>query len=252
MTDNNAKTKIMKVIPASPNDFTITTTETSVSTVILTPPKPPKQSSSTTDSSNESGNDDTSVRNVSTNANTANNSTSYTVRSIRSKRSHNSKQHHRRYQLHVSRVNMSMIIPVDPDDIDTEEIPACDRIKTDELPAVHIVHMPPRFKPHELYVRNGDAAEFLERNPDIRVKHYDPRDSVMTIDDNGNAITYRIGTRIIPLSEVALDNRYPCGALSRMDDNRRKGRIASSIGHNFLMESDDLPQGEITTYAKAF
>lgn len=251
MTTNNAKTKIMKVIPASPNDFTITTTETSVSTVMLTPPKPPKQSSSTTASTDDT--DDTSVSNASTNANTANNSTSYTVRSIRSKRGHNSKQHHR-YQLHVSRVNMSMIIPVDPDDVITEEIPARDRIKTDELPAVHIVHMPPCYQPHhhELYVRNGDAAEFLKMNPDIRVKHYDPRDSVMTVDDDGNAITYRIGTRIIPLSEIALDKRYPCGALSRMDDNRRKGRIASSIGHNFLMESDDLPQGEITTYAKAF
>lgn len=247
MTTNNAKTKIMKVIQASPDDFIDTTTETSVDTVLLNPPKPPKQSQSTANDSNSD--DDTNVRNVNTTAH----STSYTVRGIRSARGNaNSKQHHRRYQLHVSRVNMSMIIPVDPDDIDTEEIPACDRIKTDELPAVHIVHMPPRFKPHELYVRNGDAAEFLERNPDIRVKHYDPRDSVMTIDDNGNAITYRIGTRIIPLSEIALDKRYPCGALSRMDDNRRKGRIASSVGHNFLMESDDLPQGEITTYAKAF
>lgn len=248
MTTNNAKTKIMKVIPASPNDFTITTTETSVSTVMLTPPKPPKQSLSTTASTDST--DDTSVRNVSTNANTANN----TVRSIRSKRGHNSKQQHHRYQLHVSRVNMSMIIPDDPDDVITEEIPARDRIKTDELPAVHIVHMPPCYQPHhhEFYVRNGDAAEFLKRNPDIRVKHYDPRDSVMTVDDDGNAITYRIGTRIIPLSEIALDKRYPCGALSRMDDNRRKGRIASSIGHNFLMESDDLPQDEITTYAKAF
>ena len=249
MTTNNAKTKIMKVIQASPDDFIDTTTETSASTVLLTPPKPPKQSPSTINESNSD--DDNNVHNVNTNTH----GTSYAVRSIRNAHGNaSSKQQHHRYQLHVSRVNMSMIIPVDPDDIDTEEIPACDRIKTDELPAVHIVHMPPCYQPHhhELYVRNGDAAEFLERNPGIRVKHYDPRDSVMTIDDNGNAITYRIGTRIIPLSEIALDKRYPCGALSRMDDNRRKGRIASSVGHNFLMESDDLPQGEITTYAKAF
>lgn len=144
-------------------------------------------------------------------------------------------------------------IPYDMEDaIDTEELPACDKTKTDELPVVRIVHMPPRFVPREMYVRNGDAARFLEERPVITVGHYDPRDSVMTVDDDGNANTHRIGTRIIPLDEVAKDGRYPCGALGLMVRNRREGRIASAIGHDYIMESDELTQGEITVYAKAF
>lgn len=145
-------------------------------------------------------------------------------------------------------VNEQLIITITPDDVDTSEIPATDYMSTDELPEVHILRMPPSYEPREHYVRNGAAGKWLHEHRNIPVSHYDPRDVIMRVNDS-TASTGRIGTRIIPLDDLSY--RYPVGAMNRMIDNRNNG-IASAIGHDYLMESDELTQGETTVYAKAF
>ena len=145
-------------------------------------------------------------------------------------------------------VNQQLITTIPPDDVDTSEIPATDYMPTDELPEVHIMRMPPSYEPREHYVRNGAAGKWLHEHSNIPVSHYDPRDTIMRVND-GTANTGRIGTRIIPLDDLSY--RYPVGAMNRMIDNRNNG-IASAIGHDYMMESDELTQGETTVYAKAF
>lgn len=156
-----------------------------------------------------------------------------------------------RFIMYSIPVNSRLIIQNDPDLTDTDEIPANDYIGTDELPMVHIEKMPPSYEP-EFNIRNGDAVREVKNDSSIIVSRFNPHDTIMVHDKRSNTVSTRtIGTRIIPLQDIADSNVYTCGAYSRMIQNRRDG-IASAIGHNFLMESDELTQGDVTVYAKAF
>lgn len=149
----------------------------------------------------------------------------------------------------------------DPELTPTAELPVSDYVKTNELPKVKLVSLPPAppsFTPHhkriknEYYIKNGDAVNAIRENDEIACQSFNPRDSILHVNTHaGIAYTERIGTRIIPLKDVAADDEYSCGAYSRMIENRRNG-IASAIGKDFLMESDELPQGEVSVYAKGF
>lgn len=81
--------------------------------------------------------------------------------------------------------------------------------------------------------------------PMVRVEHvpedYDP-DSYTTPEG-------RVGTRIIPLDELAA--HHPLAAMRRVVDARRHG-LRAAIGVNYLMESDELDDYNTSVYAYAF
>lgn len=123
-----------------------------------------------------------------------------------------------------------------------------DDIETYELPKVRLEPVPPSFRP-EIYVKNGDAARHLLKNPHIVIKKFNPRDSIMVVDINGTAQTRKIGTRITPLKNYV--DVHAAGAMRQVYEDRKAG-IAAAIGKDYLLESDEINQGEASALAKGF
>lgn len=126
---------------------------------------------------------------------------------------------------------------------------------TDELPVVHLNEeiMPPSWphpaRFHEHYVHGGDAQQTIESDPRLTVAYYDPRDSIMIVDSETHAChTTEIGTRATPLDRFEGE---PGGAMRRMVESRRHG-ISAAIGKKYLIESDEIPQGECTALARGW
>ena len=64
---------------------------------------------------------------------------------------------------------------------------------------------------------------------------------------DGVASSRKIGTRIVPLDDIADGT----SVMRRVVSNRRHG-IPTAIGLDYLMESDDSEQGIISSMARAF
>jgi hypothetical protein len=114
---------------------------------------------------------------------------------------------------------------------------------TRPFPKVHIEH---RRGVEEHFIPDGSAAEWLRMHPEVLLISFDPRDTVLDVRD-GMASSRRIGTRIVPIDDIADGT----SVMRRVVSNRRHG-IPTAIGLDYLMESDDGEQGIISSMARAF
>ena len=128
-----------------------------------------------------------------------------------------------------------------------------DEKPTDELPVVRLSadEAPPSF-PHPVrkrvvLTRDGAAQAMLDGDKTLTVAYYDPREPLMVIDSETKAChTEPAGTRITPLEHYSAE---PAGAYSAMVKARRAG-LSAAIGKQFLLVSDEIPQGECTRLAR--
>lgn len=126
---------------------------------------------------------------------------------------------------------------------------------TDELPMVRLAadEAPPSF-PHPVRRRvtltgNGEAQRALAADKCLTVSYYDPREPLMIIDVRTSAChTEPVGTRAIPLRHYVGERG---GAYRAMIDARRAG-VSAAIGHDYLLLSDEVNQGECTRMAAGF
>lgn len=126
---------------------------------------------------------------------------------------------------------------------------------TDELPAVRaaVDEAPPSF-PHPVrrritMTRTGEAQRALDSDKRLTVGYYDPREPIMIIDTVTSAChTEQVGTRAIPLDHYSSELG---GAYSAMINARRAG-VSAAIGHDYLLLSDEMDQGECTRMAAGF
>lgn len=126
---------------------------------------------------------------------------------------------------------------------------------TDELPIVRLSadEAPPSF-PHPVrrrvtLTRNGEAQRALDSDKSLTVGYYDPREPLMIIDAKTSAChTEPVGTRAIPLRHYAGELG---GAYHAMINARRAG-VSAAIGHDYLLLSDEVDQGECTRMAAGF
>lgn len=126
---------------------------------------------------------------------------------------------------------------------------------TDELPMVRLAadEAPPSF-PHPVrrrvtLTRNGEAQRALDADKNLTVGYYDPREPLMIIDAETSAChTEPVGTRAIPLRHYSGELG---GAYHAMINARRVG-VSAAIGHDYLLLSDEVDQGECTRMAAGF
>lgn len=102
----------------------------------------------------------------------------------------------------------------------------------------------------EYYVKTHEGEKFLVEHKDYNVIYYDPRDAILRVNPHSKtAVSENFGTRITPLKTLA--KTTPLGGMKRMVMSRN-AKIAAAIGHEFLLESTELGQGQATMLAKGF
>lgn len=108
------------------------------------------------------------------------------------------------------------------------------------------IHLEPNGHKDEHLIMNGDANRYLHDHPDIRVSRFDPKDTVLVVHDD-TAYTRRIGTRLVPTENLGGGAK----ALRRVVSSRRYG-VIGAIGHDYVLESDEVGIGLVVPLAKAF
>lgn len=122
-------------------------------------------------------------------------------------------------------------------------------VKTFEWPQVH--YNDNNECEQEYYVKTHEGEKFLMEHKDYNVIYYDPRDAVLRVNPNSKtAVSENFGTRITPLKTLVTEN-MPLGGMRRMVMSRN-AKIAAAVGHDYLMESTELSQGQVTMLAKGF
>ena len=108
------------------------------------------------------------------------------------------------------------------------------------------IHLEPNGHKGEHLIMTGDAARYLHDHPDIRVARFNPRDTILVVHDD-TAYTRRIGTRLVPTENLGGGSK----ALRRVVSSRRYG-VIGAIGHDYVLESDEVGIGLVVPLAKAF
>jgi hypothetical protein len=107
-----------------------------------------------------------------------------------------------------------------------------------------VVHLESDGNIGEYLIANGDAVRFLRSHHDVIVRRFDARDTILTV-RNGVAYTRRIGTRLVPIRDEGIKT------LERSMTRRVYG-VASAIGHEHVLESDECGMDFVASMARAF